>query len=466
MKFVICLFFPIILLINNCFAEAIIYGNAKEYANNTIIFYKYLDRITFKKEKLFELIIDDKGNFSTSVDIISTTYTFADFGIYHAFFFIENSHKYKIILPEYVEKTKLDIFNPYFEAENIHLGIEKLEKNDLNYLIMDFDYYYDRFLSYYILSKVNKNDSTNINIKEFINNISNKYKSINNKYFQQYLKFRLASLDNISTDKKDANAIALAYYAKSPVLYDNPAYMDLFNDIFNSYFNKMLIDKEGPTLYAIINYGHSIKRLNAFLSQIKYLQNTQLREMVIMKGLYDCFYNKNLSWLPLLLTLDSLNLSTKYTQHKLISQNIADEVISLKANTYAPNFELSDTGDNLISLNDFRGKFIYLQFANTNSIASQKDFEILNKLFSQFNENYVFITILSDDDREKAIKFIQKNKYKWTFLFASLTSQTISDYKIISYPRYFLINPDGTFNMSPALSPTQKIEKILLSLIK
>lgn len=447
-----------------CFAETIIYGNAKDYANSTIIFYKYSDRITYQKEKLFELEIDANGDFYASTNISTTTYTFATFGVYYAYFYIQNNNKYELLLPRYVEKTQLDIFNPFFEAENIHLGIKNLKDSDLNYLIMDFDYYYERFLSYYINSYKIITDSTNNDIKEFIYNIDEKYKNCDNKYFKQYLKFRIASLDNLSTQSKNANAIALAYYAKSPVLYNNPAYMDLFNEIFDSYFDNILTRKEGPTLYAIINYGHSIKRLNAFLSQINYLQNTQLREMVIMKGLYDCFYNKNMSWLPLLLTLDSLNLSTKYQQHKLISQNIADDVISLKANTYAPNFELHDTNNNNISLKDFRGKYVYLQFANTNSIASQKDLELIKKLFSQFNQDIIFITILSDDDREKALSFIKRNKYYWNFLFCSITSQVISDYKIISYPNYFLINPDGTFNMSPAPSPTQKIEKKLLNL--
>ncbi|MDR2835788.1 MAG: redoxin domain-containing protein [Bacteroidales bacterium] len=441
------------------FSESVIFGTAKEYANNTIIFYKYADGITCMKEKLFDLKFDEKGNFNISIENQNITYVFAEFGTYFAYIYLEPNKNYEVIFPEYVEKGNVDIFNPFYEPLKIHLGINNLKDTDLNFLIMDFDYFYEKYLSLNI-EKLIKN-GLNTDVEEFIKSINKKYEYSNNKYFQQYKKYRIAGLKNIVTQKKEESALVYSYFSKSPVLYDNPAYMDLFNNLFESYFDNMLISTEGPALYTIINKGHSIKRMNAFLSQKKELQNTQLREMVIMKGLYDCFGNRHLSWLPLLLTLDSLAISTKYEKHKQISQNIADMVIDMTENTVAPNFELPDTNNNLYELKNFRGKYVYLQFANTTSIVSQQELALVKKLYEKFHGNCIFLTILTDENVEKAKKYLKKNKYTWGFFFTPINSKTVSDYKIDTYPTYFLINQEGFLKMSPAPAPSENIEKYL-----
>lgn len=456
--------FLLIFSTQNLFSESIIFGNSKEYAKSTIHFYKYEDRITYKKDSIFSLKFDADGNFSTEVNINSITFVFAEFGIYYAYFYLEPNSKYELILPEYLEKENKDIFNPFFEAQQLHLGIKNMEKSDLNYLIMDLNYYYDRFLSLKYEDLYTAKDFSEA--EEFIKNINEKYKNEKNDYFVQYKRYKIATLKHLVTKGQLASDLVFSYYSKNKVLYDNPAYMDLFNVLYYSYFDQMLVSEQGATLYSIINKGHSIRRLNIFLSQKKELQNTQLREMVIMKGLYDCFSNKNISWLPLLLTLDSLNISTKYPQHKIISQNIADAVIELAPYTIAPNFYLQDTANIEYSLKDFKGKYVYLQFANTTSVPSQQELELLKKLYEKFYGDCIFVTILTDSDKDKAKKFIRRYKLKWTFLFTDDNSKTISDYQVAVYPTYFLITPEGFLKMSPAPSPSENIEKYILNILK
>lgn len=441
-----------------------IFGNSKEYASSDIIFYKYSDRITFTKEHVFTLKIDENGDFKEDINITDITYIFSEFEIYHAYFYLEPEGSYEFILPPFVKKEDKDIFNPYFEPERIHIGVKNMKNTDLNFLIIDFDYYYEKYLDlnhFEIYFKGLESD-----VDTFINSINEHFKDIKSEYFNAYKKYRLAALKNIATQKKREDLATLVYFTFSPILYDNPAYMDLFNNIFDSYFDKYLISKKGPLLYTVINYGHSISRLHKLLSQNIELGTKQFRELVILKGLNDAFGNRNMSWLPLLLTLDSLSISTNYDIHKQIAQNIYDNTLHLATNTAAPIFELPNIEEQTKNLKDYYGKYVYIQFANTNTYSSKMEFELMKRIYERYKGVCVFITILTDDDIEKAKKYIKKNKLEWEFLFTNINSPVISMYKIDTYPTYYLVDPNGFLKMSPALSPAENFESALFNIIE
>jgi len=452
--------------INNLEALPVrVYGNAQEYKSSTLIFNKYSDRITYLREKVFELNIDEEGNFDTTFDIDEITYVFSEFGVYFAYFYAEPGYEYELVLPPYEEKELADLFNPFFSPQETHLGIKNMKETDLNYLIMDFDYYYFRYLEMNYLDVYAQGIKSDVDT--FITELNKRYKIYDNKYFQDYRKYRIAALKNIATQKQLEDVLVFANYSKSPVLYDNPAYMDLFNNIFYNFFDKILTSKDGGILYAIIHYGHSITRLKKFLNaKYYYLRNTQFQELVILKGLNDAFSNKDLAWLPLLLTLDSLFLSTEYPIHQRIAQNIADNTLSMAKGTIAPPFELTDTSGNTVKLSDCRGNYVYLCFANTQSYTCQTEFLMMKKIYEKYKGLCIFVTILTDEDRKKALDFIYKNQLTWDFLFTEINSSTISTYKVTSFPTCFLIDPVGTLVLSPATLPSENIENYLFKIFQ
>lgn len=456
--------FTLILLFQYAYSSKVeIKGTAKEYANSEIVFYKYTDRISFLKEKIFTILLDSIGNFHTVFELNSTQYVFAEFGIYHAYFYAEPNSTYEIILPEYIEKKEKDIFNPFFEPYYIHLGIKNMSENDLNYLILDFDYYYNRYVDLNLLKLYANGLKTDVDT--FITEIHKRYKNTKLSFFSDYLNYRIANLKNIVTQKKYESLLVKTYFTKKPVLYDNPAYMDLFNNVFSDYFDSKLMLPEGANIYAIINYGHSIKRLKQQLYQKEELRSPQFCELVILKSISDAFANRNFAWFPLLLTLDSLHLSTKYPLHQVIAQNIADNSLTMAVGTIAPQFELLDMNNKTYKLQNYHGKYLYLQFANTKTITSKSEFNLVKNLYERYGKYCNFVTILTDDDLENAKKFIVKNKFSWTFLFTTANSQVISDYNVVNYPSYYLINENAELIMSPAPSPSENFEHYFFKLI-
>lgn len=441
-----------------------VFGSAKEYANSELVFYRYQDRITYMKEEVFRLKVDAEGNFDASFGIDRITYLFAEFGVYYVYFYAEPDGNYEIVLPEYVERTNAELFNSYFEPTEMHLGIKNMKDTDLNYLIMDFDYYFNRYYDLRMEDLYIKGLKTDVDT--FINNINARYKKYNNTYFQQYRRYRIAALKEMVTKREYESALVYSYYSNKEILYDNPAYMDLFNSIYNNYFDNYLVSPGGADLYRVITYGHSISLLHKLIGSNPKHKRKQFRELVMLKGLNDAFANDNLQWLPLLLTLDSLYITTEYPIHQQIAQNIADNSLTMAKGTVALPFELPDTMGNMLSLSDFKGKYLYLQFANTQTYSSAAEFDVLKRVYNRYKGLCIFVTILTDSDREKAKKFIADNSLNWTFLFADVNSKVISDYKVRAYPTYYLIDPKGVLVMSPAPSPAENFEKYLFKIIE
>ena len=441
-----------------------VFGTAKEYADSELKFYRYQERITYMKEEVFRLKVDDEGNFEANFGIDQITYIFAEFGVYYVYFYAEPDGNYELVLPEYVERTEGDLLNSYFEPTEMQLGIKNMKNTDLNYLIMDFDYYYNRYYDLRLEELYANGLKTDVDT--FINNINEKYKKYDNPYFQQYRRYRIAALKNMATKQEYESALVYSYYSNKEILYDNPAYMDLFNSIYHNYFDNYLVSAGGADLYRVITYGHSISLLHRLIGSNPKHKKKQFRELVMLKGLNDAFANDNLQWLPLLLTLDSLYITTEYPIHQQIAQNIADNSLTMAKGTVALPFELPDSMGNMMSLANFRGKYLYLQFANTQSYSSAAEFDVLKRIYDRYKGLCLFVTILTDTDKAKAQKFISDKSLNWTFLFAEVNDKVLTDYKVKAFPTYYLIDPYGMLALSPAPSPAENFEKYLFKIIE
>lgn len=441
-----------------------IFGSAPEYANSKIIFYRYADRITYLTDSLFILEFDNEGNFKTEVFVEDITYVFAEYEMYHAYFYLEPGESYELVMPPIEYKTEEHIFNPFFQPEKIHIGIKDMKKTDLNYLINEFDFFYDRYFDMHFLDLITLGMESNVDT--FINNSRQHFSFADNEYFSAYSRYRYAALRHIATQKQYPHVVVYANYTKDTVRYDNPAYMDLFNDIYYKYFDRYLGTQGGQHLFNFINFGHSISNIRHLLSRHLELENQQLRELVILKGLNDAFMDNNFAWLPLLLTLDSLHISTNYPIHQDIAQNIADNILSMAPGTVAPPFELEDTSGNIVSLSDYRGYFVYLVFANTQTFTSQSELDLLHRIYDRYNHICKIVTILTDDDREAAKRFIRRNNYNWDFVFTEINSPIVSTYRVKAYPSYYFIDPYGTLIMSPAPSPVDNFERFLFNVVQ
>lgn len=118
----------------------------------------------------------------------------------------------------------------------------------------------------------------------------------------------------------------------------------------------------------------------------------------------------------------------------------------------APDFKLTNLKDKEISLKDFRGKFVLLNFMATWCHWCRKEMPHLQKLHDQFkDEDFIIMAVYSDREGAKAVKpFIKKSGYTFTensgIYNSGLldpTGRVTNMYRVTGTPTTYLINKNG-----------------------
>ncbi len=478
----------------NCYAQNVtIKGNAPSYIGDEFIFYTYSDLITFTDKELCRCNVQNNSDFLCSFSLSNTVKTFIHLGVYKGIIFTEPNTTYEIILPDKKEKTIADKLNPYFEETEVYFGILSCEtaltekfpidayseattrvnpepatikgkkENELNYLIREFDDLYDDYLNDNFLIIYLKAYGSDVDT--VINKIDSLFSWAENDYFNNYKKYKFAFMRHLAY-QRNVKYVTKDYFLNQPVLYNNIAYMDLFVQLYDNYFSFYSKTEDGKRIFVDIAYAKSFYDLKETLNNNLALANDTFKELVILKGLHDAFYSDNFPKRAILQTLDSVRIQSTIPQHKQIAVNIKKKVTQLMKGTDAPEFELFDKNSLPVSLSQFKGKYVYLNFCTTLSFTCKQELELLNKLQEKYKEILEIITISTDEDFKKTIDYFNEHNYIWTFLHYANEPEVLKKYKIKVFPTYYLIDPDGKLIMSTAPSPDENFELYFFKILK
>lgn len=442
--------------------EATVFGNAPDYKGNELIFYTYTDYITNTENEVGRCIVDKDGNFKATLKILETSYVFSHLGIYKIYFFAEPDRNYELVLPAKEEKTEVQRLNPFFRETDLQVGIKNITHSDINFLINAFDVRFNEHFDQIVQSAF-KGEKENVD--SLINHIEEKFTDCNNPYFKAYREYRYGLLRQITLLKKSAS-ISNELFLNKPILYNNPSYMELFNLVYDKYFLFFSRTSEGNRIFEDISKRKSLTLLEQTLSTDQVLSNDTLKEMVILKSLYDEFFSDNFSRSALLTILDSLYRTTKIPEHILIAENIRNRITKLLPGFVPTPFTLEDINGKKISLDQFEGKYVYLNFCTTTSYTCLQEFSLLEKLYNKYKKHLEIVTISADKEKADLKSFLKNTGYDWTFLYYGNKPGVIKDFDVRAYPTYFLIGPDRKLIMSPAPSPKEGFELRFFNLLR
>ena len=263
-----------------------------------------------------------------------------------------------------------------------------------------------------------------------------------------------------------ARAASEMYFANRPLLYSNPAYMELFNQVFDKYFVYFSHTPEGSKILIDVNRQKSLTALKHTLSTDSVLRNDALKELVILKNLYDEFYSDHFSRSAILVLLDSIRLTTLFPEHRLIARNIRKQITRLMPGYDPPPFILLNRDSIAVSLDRFKGKYVYIGFCSCFSYSCLREFDMLQKIYNKLNKYVEIVTISVDDNLAQMRNFLSKNNYNWVFLHYGNQPGILKDYDIRGYPTYFLIDKQGKLVLSPAPSPFEGIESRMFEVMR
>lgn len=453
----------IILLVfaTSIFAENIlIQGKAPFYPNRKITLNTYDDLVSFKEVSLKESLTDDSGNFSFALNDDQIKYAFLKIGKSRGNIYLQPNASYNVFYPM-VDSSKIK--NPEY-TQPVDLYIMAKDTSDINLMIIDYNKQFDEFWEKKYKFFLNKQMRPHID--SFRIQMHQRYKSFNGTYFFDYVDYDLASIEESTIS--NGRQLAEQLIANKPIRYNNYVYMKFLNTCFKNYLYLMCYKKEGAEVFNIVNGKGNFKQLVEYIKADQLLaKDSVLRELIAIKGLQDLYYVSGFDREKILSLLNEAAETSHLKEHEKISRNIITAFSRLAKGSPAPNFTLSDKNGNRISLSDYKGKFVYLDFWATWCGPCLGEMKLMTELHKKFGKDIVFLSVSVDKEFDTMKNFLEKNpKYAWNFVHYGDYPIVKDEYNIKSLPTYFMIDPNGNLLESPAKWPKDNIEEYFEKLLK
>ncbi|MEA3443337.1 MAG: TlpA disulfide reductase family protein [Bacteroidota bacterium] len=436
--------------------ESEIHGLLPSYAGSELVFETYTDYITHETTILGKAKVLADGQFSLSVKLKKSREVFVKLGIYQAFIIIEPGKSYNILLPQKTEKSPQEKQNPFFEEIRIFAHQKLTDSTELNFKCLQ--------LSKHINAYINKNLDLiatgrirRHKVDSFILLCKQKFPAKTNSEFYRYRKYMIGDFRNL-TYSGSMDIMAEKYFLDQPVLYNNQEYMKLFNRIFDKFFVFFAQGKYGKGISEKIIMEKSLSLTKRQIRKNPLLANDTLIEMLILKGLYDGYYLGDYELDEVVAILDSIEKSSIIGEHRKISENIRKKITKLAVSYPAPKFELFDKDSNLVRLDRFKGKYVYLNFCSYNNFASREDFVMLKELHKKYKDKLIIISVSIDDDAAAFFNFVKEQKYEWVCLSIQNQQELLKTYNARIIPTYYLIDPYSKILIAPSFSPRENFE--------
>jgi peroxiredoxin len=211
---------------------------------------------------------------------------------------------------------------------------------------------------------------------------------------------------------------------------------------------------ENKVIYDIINTRHSYRDLKTMLQREGNLPNDSLLEVVALQNLYSEFYSNRFSRQGLLEVLEELISDTRVERYREIGQQMRAKLTHLLAGFAPPAFSLCNQDSVPVSLDHYRGKYVYLMFCTTQNYVCFKQYDVMKDLYDIHRRWLQFVVISADDSFAHMRDFRKRNGYQWDFLHTARQSSVVHDYDVRAFPAAFLIDPDGKLVAAPAPEAT------------
>lgn len=171
--------------------------------------------------------------------------------------------------------------------------------------------------------------------------------------------------------------------------------------------------------------------------------------------------------------LNGERVKDQYTKHSPDKKYLGvldkawSKLMHLAPGSLAPDFTLSDLNGKKVSLHDFKGKIVYLDFWASWCGPCRAEIPYAKKLEEQFHgKDVVFLCVSIDQNPDSWRKAITDNDIKGVHLIVTPDSNVPHAYNIKGIPRYVIIDKEGKIVDKNAKRPSGEVWRDLEKLLE
>lgn len=433
-----------------------IIGTSEKAAGKGIGLYAYSDMLTQTEILLDSTTIGDDGSFSLRCYANYPRLVFVQAEEYSQSFYIEPGRRYEVFLPDF-DWDLADRRNIHLDPVALPLRFLNVDDNELNLKIMRFEETVDSFIA-------TNRERLDFRFKpdrrvfaQLQSLVDKRFGSGDETFFERYVRFHMLEMRlamRIDSRKKLING----YISHSPVRYYDENYMQLFLDLYAHSISSGTRRVGQHRLVHWVQTGDLATYLDS-IGLDPLLANEQIRELAVLQALKESYYDRNYSSDGVRRMVEKLAGQTKFEEHRMLCRRLLDSFLQVEHGNEVPPFALPDVDRQVVSLDSFRGKWVYLSFVRVNDPHSLREIETMAHFHDTLAAKYpdlVLVSVSCDREFQKLYHFLRNSRRgarcNWTWLHFDGNYRLLKRYGVTSYPTFMLIDPDGNlyYNYTPA----------------
>ena len=435
-----------------------IVGTSANASGKTVELYCYDDMLSGSEVLLDAVQVDSAGCFRLGCYVNYPRMVFVQVEQYSQLFFVEAGCRYEVYIPEF--DWDID------ERQNIHLApvalpleFVGLPHDELNLRIGRFDSICDSFIAanrVWLDVKYHPQRRYFDSLEAVLASAMGPFDPEGGDFFGRYAAYTLAEM-RLAMHFDSRKRLVSKFITDKPVRYYDEPYMRLFLSLYGGTISKGTRRVPQGRLVKWVADGNYDRYMDS-IGLDPLLRNEQVRELAVLEALKESYYDREYDRQGVRDMVRTLGQRTRFKEHR----EIADRLLALfargESGSRMPDFRLPDVDRNPVSLDDFRGKWVYLSFVRVGDPHSQREIETLaffrDSIYAH-NPDVVFVSVSCDREFQKMYHFLKNNRrgkrYNWTWLHFDGNYKLLEHYGVVSFPTFMLINPEGRlhYNVTP-----------------
>jgi len=428
--------------------KAVITGYAPEFVGKKVTLYSYADYLTETRVVIGESEVGIDSLFTIENTTRQTIKAILEISNTEAELYLQEKGSYNI---EYY-KPKNQATS--FVNQNVQVVFYGLDSTDINYRILEYNNWFDTYIYY------NQNQIKQIGFLSVLDTfkvyVYDHYKNVNNFYFINYVRYNIANMEMSKVNRENKNSKQQAYmeYIRPyPVYSRNDQYMEFIKGYYAKDFESFSPHMKSSVYLALDNASPT--RLMHALGKDPLLEDTELRELVMVNMLGNSYYKRGYDRSSLITVLDSVRVFSKFKTNAVAAKNMLVYLTKLESGYPAPEINIEIGVNEFLNWGNFKGRYIYVNFFASWNQTSLNEMKVIKDLELKYGEDIEFVSFCTDETKSEFDVYIKNNPdFNWNIVYLGKDHELLERFNVKTIPTYFLIDQKGFLAQSDAKSPS------------